>query len=441
MPTIVFLPGILGSRLFLGDEEVWPPTLAEAVFGYGRGDRLADPAVRAGAPIGSVLCLDVYARLLADLAEIAGGRAGAPPGALHAIGWDWRGDLLDTVDEIAARLDELPAAERREIVFVGHSMGGLLVDLLLDAERFADRAWFAAITGAVGVAVPRRGTPTALLRVLGLEGGCGLSGAATRRLAADPRHPALHQLLPAPGTATLWEATGGGVEPLDLFAPAVARRLGLEPHSLDRARALHRRLAMARPPAGLARLDLVGDGAETCLGVDLVGDTVTPRRGPGGDGSVPAWSALDPTRPHHVVAAPHEAVFRHPQARALLHRGLGARLPARPFAAEAPSPTLLAARPVFAAGRPIDLLLATDRPVRRLDGEVVIATATAEADRLGSVVARCAVTLVESDRLALRLPPIDRPGPYAAAFVDERGSDQADVARFVVAALDRGRPA
>lgn len=33
---VVFLPGIMGSELYLGDELIWPGTPAEMLFPYGK---------------------------------------------------------------------------------------------------------------------------------------------------------------------------------------------------------------------------------------------------------------------------------------------------------------------------------------------------------------------------------------------------------------------
>jgi hypothetical protein len=34
MDTIIFVPGILGSKLALNGHEIWPLTLPEIIFGY-----------------------------------------------------------------------------------------------------------------------------------------------------------------------------------------------------------------------------------------------------------------------------------------------------------------------------------------------------------------------------------------------------------------------
>jgi hypothetical protein len=43
MDCIFLIPGIEGSRLSLGTEEVWPPTPNEMIGGYNRIAKLLDP--------------------------------------------------------------------------------------------------------------------------------------------------------------------------------------------------------------------------------------------------------------------------------------------------------------------------------------------------------------------------------------------------------------
>jgi len=47
MRSIIFIPGILGSRLDLSGEEVWPPDLWEHLSYYKRIDKLLNANVRA----------------------------------------------------------------------------------------------------------------------------------------------------------------------------------------------------------------------------------------------------------------------------------------------------------------------------------------------------------------------------------------------------------
>lgn len=440
MGSIVFLPGILGSELILDGEPLWPPTLAEAAFGYHRLDRLADPGIVAGEPIRSVACFSVYGPLLRDLAAIASGRAGAPVRRLHAFGYDWRRDLVETAAAIAARLDALPPADTDEIHFVGHSMGCLVLRLLLECGRFDDAPWFGAVRGIVALAAPHRGAPVALVRAIGLEGSCGLAGSDIRRLAADPAFPALYQLLPAPGVAAIWDGSGV-VTAHDPYDPAVAARLGLAPGNLARAAAMHATLARGRLPAHVPWLDLAGSGADTWTRLDLVGTAAIPHAGrESGDGTVPLWSAIDPRHRHHAAPATHEAVFRNAEIRGLLFRALGAAPPGTAFADDGrPAMAIFPTRPVSTLGRPVELLLVPDAATRRIDGELAIAGTTDPAATDFAPLARRPLTRSgdEITELRVRLPSFNRPGFYRVGFTGSHAVPPEAEAAFAVAAAHR----
>ena len=70
----VFVPGIMGTELQLpGGEVVWPPRVAETIFGYHRIKPLQDPAARATRVIAKVSCVDFYAPLQALFAQLGYG--------------------------------------------------------------------------------------------------------------------------------------------------------------------------------------------------------------------------------------------------------------------------------------------------------------------------------------------------------------------------------
>ena len=58
MDCIFLIPGIEGSRLSLGTEEVWPPTPDEMISGYNRIDKLLDPNTIATGIWGETACSD-----------------------------------------------------------------------------------------------------------------------------------------------------------------------------------------------------------------------------------------------------------------------------------------------------------------------------------------------------------------------------------------------
>lgn len=436
MPVIVFVPGILGSRLALDGDEVWPPSLAEAVFGHRRPEAIADPRTTAGAPIDRVACFDVYGSLLDDLAAIAAARADGRPTRVVAVGYDWRDDLDRAADRVAETIEAIPGDQRDEIRLVGHSMGCLVLRLLLDCGGYDDRAWFPAVRGLVTLAAPHRGTPTALVRALGLEGSTGLSGSTIRDLARTPGHSALYALLPAPGEAALCEVSDDRLVPLDLWDPAVARRLDLDLGNLAAARTVHDRLARGRPPAHVATLDLAGTGSDGWARIDLVGGRPIPRLGRRiGDGTVPLWSAVAAGRPHHAAPGPHEKIFRNDEIRTLIRRALGAAAPARPFGAaeEKPELAILPARPVFPAGRPIELMLVANRATPAIEGDLLVERTRTAGTEPPEPAERIPISIAACDHHLVRLP-VRSPGFWRVDFSGSHRVGDADRGGFVVAA-------
>ncbi len=66
MTHIVFVPGTMGSELVLpGGEVVWPPTALETQFGYGRIDKLLDPALQVRDIVRAMWCVGVFSPLIA----------------------------------------------------------------------------------------------------------------------------------------------------------------------------------------------------------------------------------------------------------------------------------------------------------------------------------------------------------------------------------------
>ena len=421
MGSIIFLPGILGSALHLGTEEVWPPTPWEAQFGYDRIDKLLDPAVKAGKPIEKVLCFEFYKPILADLADIASGSIGAPPRSLHSFGYDWRVDINDAAADIAGRIDALPEGARAEIHLVGHSMGCLVLRLILESGLYDDRGWLANVRTLVSIAGPHLGAPTALVRVMGLEGSAGLAPADIKRVAADPRYPALYQLLPAPGIAAVWNVRGGALGELDLYDPEVAEALGLDAGNLAKARAVHDVLANGNRPGHVGYLTLAGSGADTWLRVDLSGARASARMGKeAGDGTVPLWSAVDPRGVHHAAPGAHDQVFRNAQIRALIFRALGANPPGVPFASSTGKPliAIVVSQTIYAQTAQVDLTLVPAAASRHIAGDLVLEHSDAARSPVFQPVSRTGLSYAgaEVEQLKVRLGPLPRSGFYRVTF-------------------------
>jgi hypothetical protein len=421
MGSIIFLPGILGSELFLNGEEVWPPTPWEAKFGYDRVDKLIDPNVKAGKPIEEVLCFSFYKQILKDLQDIASGSAGAPKRSFYSYGYDWRIDLREIAKDIVARIDALPVADTAYIAFVGHSMGCLVIRLILESGLYNERPWFGSVKSFTALAGPHLGAPTALVRVMGLEGSVGLAPSDIKRIGADPRYPALYQLLPAPGTAAVWSAKGGAMAKLDLYDKGVAKTLGLDNANLQKALAVHKILTRDHRPNHVEYIYLAGSGHDTWLRVDLSGTRPDARMGKDtGDGTVPLWSAVNPTLVHHAAPAVHDSVFRNEQIRMLIYRSLGARPPAVAFASTRGKPllSLFAAQTIYSLKAPIDLMIVPVNPAKRLAGDLVVEYSAGTDDPKFEPFARQPLVYdgVEVEQLKVRLEPPPRSGFYKVTF-------------------------
>ncbi|MFF4340601.1 hypothetical protein ACFY00_11755 [Kitasatospora sp. NPDC001540] len=226
MPTtdlVVVLPGIMGSTLRNADGLVWAPSagsVLRAVKTFGRsvtrlrlpegiGDEHPDDGVRPVALMPDLHALPGlwtpvkgYDLLLKRLRSLGyredSGDPDAPPGNLLPFPYDWRLSNRWNARRLATVVE--PALERwraqggryadAEVVFVCHSMGGLV------ARWYVERCGGAEITRkVVTMGTPYRGAARALEQLVnGVHQGIG---PLSLNLTAFARSlPSLHQLLP-----------------------------------------------------------------------------------------------------------------------------------------------------------------------------------------------------------------------------------------------------
>lgn len=431
MHVVIFIPGILGSRLSLGTEEVWPPTLAEITLGYGRVGKLVDPAVVATEVIDRVCLRPVYGPLLADLATLAG-----PGGTVIPFAYDWRRDIRDTAAALARRIAEAVAQGATRVSLVAHSMGGLVARLAVEDPAQAGAPWLAKVADLLLLAVPQLGAPLALARALGLEGTLGLAPDDLRMIAADPRYPALYQLLPAPGQQALWNTGRNATDPLDLYDAAVAATLGLAPANLAVAEATHRRLAAGSRPAHLRTVHLGASGHATCLRVEAAGPRLRMIAAEeAGDGTVPLWSAVPGSAQNDVTPGDHAGFFTDDRFRTTLYRLFDQHLPAVPFASDDEAPRLRLSVDAFtyAPNAEIDVLVVPLNPARRIDGTVTVRGSAAtgpEAPASPPQPVRYDGPRVTALRLKLRAPTV--PGQYRLVFAGSHATGPDDAPAFAV---------
>lgn len=311
--AIVFLPGIMGSELRLGDEVVWPPKAQETILGYKRLDKLTSDEVRVSGIIKKVACFGFYNSVLSYFDEL-GYEPGGTDRKLVALAYDWRLDLFTLADQLAGQLDGVTSDR---ISITAHSMGGLIARLLLESGKYEDRDWFNRVDMLVTMSTPHNGAPLALARALGLDSALGISGEDFKQLSRNPKYPSGYQLLPAPGEEPAWDVDEEGtLQPINIYDKATAEALGLAYPLVERAKALHEALSTS-VPEHVRYFYFAGTGHKTMTRLNIIrgagGVPISMKkiihRG-SGDGTVPIWSSLPKATQKHLVVDEHATVFK-----------------------------------------------------------------------------------------------------------------------------------
>lgn len=325
-PCVAVVPGIMGSRLKLHGELIWPGTVLNAIVTrYDKLDALRDPAVVPDGLIEKVFVFAQYENLLEDLERLGFVRGDT----LLACAYDWRKSNQDSAGTLARILDD--AATRHpdaEITIIAHSMGGLVARYYLESGRFTGPA-FARVKRLISLGVPHFGAPKALGAVLGLEQMAFLQPDQVQTLAADPRYPSAYELLPHLGQPFAWNLDPAQLyQPIDVWNPAVARVLGLVPANMEAAQAFHRALDHGKAPVpyfcfvgtrqntiALVHLNLSATSVENKV------RRIEPEDS--GDGTVPTWSAGLPRVQALPVGGEHGTIFKNRELKQTLGALLG----------------------------------------------------------------------------------------------------------------------
>ncbi len=241
-PPVIFIPGILGSRLSerATGKNVWPGSLSNLVFGSRTNLALPfdpntlevlDDGLMPDGVFDAALGQDYYGEIQRTL-ETHGGYRRARVGdacdtaqpRYYVLDYDWRQDNVRT----ARRLDELIEQIRRDcanpklkVDLIAHSMGGLITryylrygrrDVLDGNELRPDLSGSRKVRRAILLGTPNMGSATSLHGFL-TGHPIGFSSVPPEVLATMP---STYQLFPHP--LNVWLVTAGGHELLrDLF--------------------------------------------------------------------------------------------------------------------------------------------------------------------------------------------------------------------------------
>jgi phospholipase A1 len=444
MHAVIVVPGIMGTELFLPgsasapDEKIWPPTALETQFGYKRRDKLASPRAVPGQIITNVLCFNFYKPLLDYLQDLGFKPDGAEK-RLVPFPYDWRRDLFDTAGALAATVDAVHAMGAARISLIGHSMGGLICRLLLEAETWRDRPWFETVDQLIAIATPHLGAPLALGRILGIDSAFGISGEDLAWLASREEFPSAYQLLPPPGDAICWNQADAALASLDIYESGIAVSLGLKPTLLARARALHGVLSANAVAPHIRYFYFAATGHRTATRLNVFRDatgTVDPTQtmltltADGGDGTVPMVSALPRAGQRHIATNEHATAFKGDPFHKVFVRLLGGNEgPALEIAAK--SLALSIESPVLTVGADIEVLLHAitdiDDPMGMFDevrGELLLRKIRDGEAIAAEEVRRVPLAYVGPpvNRLRFYLAPLDKPGHYQISFIGTPGN-------------------
>lgn len=361
---IVLLPGIMGSRLYFPNSDrhwdpdstlrmLWwvPVPFVNSSESLARALHRDEPAVvldeepdgltpgEQGHGWGGVAS-DFYLPFLRDLHRRVS--VGNPPAQVHALGYDWRQDILSLGRDVRDRLLVLLARERADrLILVTHSMGGLVVrSALKQFPELAER-----VAGVIHVCQPTLGAVVMYRRfftgaVLGLDGGlgdlpflwilgddpaayalnvCGLPGAMQLLPTPAYEHPPGQRWLPFTQPPNLLDLYGFASRPPGLTAMEGSEyvRENLAARYTE-VRAYHATIGRFRHPNTWV---VFGTGLETDVAVGHENGAVFPVRFATGDGTVPVRSAaalfdgeqVEPDRLRPVTRLEHGSAMLHPR--------------------------------------------------------------------------------------------------------------------------------
>ncbi|MEP6622356.1 MAG: hypothetical protein ABJE47_23740, partial [bacterium] len=384
-PTVVvFVPGILGTQLTLDGEVVWPGTVLEYVRGYDRMDQLLDNRTVAGDIIRSFGPMKQYVTLVDDLAR-CGYSEVVSPRTLYVLGYDWRKDNSMSASLLADQLDEVVRIHGAavNIGVVAHSMGGLVARYYLESGEYAERPAFARVCQLITLGTPHRGAALALAAARGDIPRLFLSKEQVKALANHTDYPSLYQLLPPQDEPFLWdEAVAAGLEPVDVYAPAMAHQLGLSLENLASAQRFRSGLSLERRPSHVRYFSFYGTAQKTITSMRLTSAGGGPQVRPfdaenGGDETVPVWSAGLNGVQGLPVGGEHGTIFRDDALRLTLASLLGKK---GVLAGEPQRTTVLVPKHVVAPEERMTIQLAFATPTAVLQGSIAFRRVTIQDD-------------------------------------------------------------
>lgn len=376
---VIVVPGIMGSSLRLGNDEVWPPSAWDVITGYDRINELMDDEVEVGTIIHKIAVVSVYKSLISDVERCGYTEAGTAK-RLVEFPYDWRRSNSVSAERLADRLDALsdPAGSGTsvpdDITFVAHSMGGLVVRRILEGGDYADRRWFDKVSRLITLGTPHFGAPLALARLQGKEKVLGVDGSDIVQLASDPRYTSSYELAGPIDSAFAMDRPTRGRLPraLDRFGAEYVATLDLQQPNIEAGNEFWSHLDLERRPEDVEYFFVGGAAHSTttsCQSNTATFSKVVAESA--GDGTVPVTSAVVRQVPHIYSRKAHVKVFEDRSVREALYDFLDAPTGVYPQAAndqpvaEAGVVGLSVGQSDYLVGEPIEIVVSYATPINQ----------------------------------------------------------------------------
>jgi lecithin:cholesterol acyltransferase len=438
MQAIILVHGIMGSKLQLGSEEIWPPSPGEIFANhYGRIDKLRDPsAVATGILFQYTSFYQIYGPIFNDLNAIVNYQGGLVP----PFWFDWRVDLLKSADRLAQAIADACSGPNpaTEVSLVAHSMGGLVARLVLESGKYNSAKWFKKIKQFVAVCVPQVGAPIAVARALGLEGATTISPADMKLIVNDSNFPAGFELFPALPyrNNVLFDVNTG---PWDIYAGNTALKFQLSVPNQQAALHSWSKLDFAKRPKGVRYISIAASGLSTENAFYFDNTAYVATTSVDGDGTVPYWSSsFGPVDKLYTLKGDHISVMNTNAFRQTLNEIFDVRMAVVPRLADKPGVSISLNKRDLQSEEKMEVLLIPDARTTGLIGKLQIRKASSAADgrsmNLTPVGADVAVSYEGPpvDSLPLLIAAPQAPGAYVIAFEGtHRSANETSAAFFV----------
>jgi pimeloyl-ACP methyl ester carboxylesterase len=438
MQAIILVHGIMGSKLQLGNEEIWPPSFGEFLSGhYGRIAKLMDPsAIATGILYQYTSFYQIYGPIINDIDAIVAAQGGLRPDFF----FDWRVDLLKSADRLAQAIAKAcsGANPATEVTLVAHSMGGLVARLVLESGKYNGAKWFKKVKRFVAVCVPQVGAPIAVARALGLEGSTTISPSDMKLIMNDSNFPAGFELFPAPPyrKSVLFDVNNGA---WDIYASTMATKFQLSHPNQLAALNSWSKVDLNKRPKGVEYISIAASGLSTQNAFYFNNTAHVATTSVDGDGTVPYWSSsAGPVDKLYTLKGDHIGVMNTNAFRQTFSDIFEARMAIRPYITDRPGVSISLDKRDLQSEERMEVLLIPDARTTGLVGKLLIHKATSAADGKGvdliSVGADIAVAYegppIASLPLMINAP--QAPGAYVLTFEGTHRSAKETSAAFFV---------